>query len=718
MPRLSWNEIRHRAIVFANDWQDETRERAEAKTFWDEFFNVFGIKRRTVASFEEPVKKLSGRYDYIDLIWPGVLLAEHKSAGKDLAKAHSQGLKYVRELHEAGRGDDAPRYVIISDFGRIALYDLEPEQGAKASIVFPLEKLHEHVRHFAFIAGYDEHRIDPEDEANEVATELICDLYDAMAAAGYGSGHELKQQIVRLLFCFFADDTGIFPPEAFKLYIEDRTLPDGSDVGPRLAHLFQVLNTPENKRGKNLDEHLVDFPYVNGDLFAENLPIPDFNSKMRAMLLRCASFRWARISPAIFGSLFQSVMEDKERRQIGAHYTSEANILKVVRPLFLDDLRSEFEAAKKDRSSRRQSRLADLHKRLASIRLLDPACGCGNFLVIAYRELRLLELELLVELHGKQQHLGLDDVAKLSKVDVDQMYGIEVEEFPARIAEVALWLVDHQMNIRLSQAFSQFFIRIPLRKSPSIEVENALQTDWTKLLKPAECSFILGNPPFVGHQYRTKSQQDDMAVVWGKDGRVGRLDYVTAWYRKAADYIKGTAIRCAFVSTSSIAQGEQVAILWAPLIESGIQIDFAHRSFSWQSESRGKAQVDVVIIGFSLTGRADRRLFDYEADPTGESASVEICKNINPYLVCGETVLLPSRGSPPHGLPQMMKGSQPTDGSREAQKEGRGGNLLLTADERKAVLAADPGLAQYLRQYVGGDELISGAEMVLLAEGR
>lgn len=708
MPRLSWNEIRDRAIKFAKEWVDEKSEKAEAKSFWDEFFQVFGIRRRAVASFEEPVKKVSGSYDFIDLIWPGVMLAEHKSAGKDLGRAHAQGMRYVRELHESGRADDEPRYIIVSDFARMALHDLEPEPDSEPSVEFPLGRLHEHVHRFGFLSGYDTRPIKPEDEANEKATRLICDLYDAMREEGYGSGHHLKQQIVRLLFCFFADDTGIFPAEAFKLYIRDRTKKDGSDVGPLLAQFFQVLNTPEEKRSTKLDEDLAQFPYVNGDLFAENLPIPSFDSEMRQKLLDCAGFRWSKISPAVFGSLFQAVMDDRERRQIGAHYTSEANILKVVRPLFLDDLRAELDAALADRSSRRKSRLIDLHNKLAKIRLLDPACGCGNFLVIAYRELRLLELDLLVALHGKQQAFSMDDVNKLSKIDVDQMFGIEIEEFPARIAEVALWLVDHQMNIRLSEAFSQFYIRIPLRKSPSIAVGNALRMDWAKVLKPGDCSYVLGNPPFVGHQYRTKDQQEDMALVWGRDGRVGRLDYVTAWYRKAADYIEGTSIRCAFVSTNSIAQGEQVGILWAPLLERKIQIDFAHRTFAWESESRGKAHVDVVIIGFSLVGRPDRRLFDHDADPSGKNPTEALCANINPYLVCGDTVLLPSRTDSPPGMPTMIKGSQPTDGSREAQKEGRGGNLLVTDEERKELLKQDPGLAPYLRRYVGGDELISG----------
>jgi hypothetical protein len=572
---LSWNEIKHRAIAFSKEWKGETRESAERQSFWNDFFNVFGIKRRVVASFEEPVKKLSGHWGSIDLLWPGTLLVEHKSAGEDLGKAHSQAMDYIRGLQESGKGKDCPRYLIVSDFQRIAIHDLEPEQDPDLPLLqrlppsfqFPLADLHKHIRHFFFIAGYKQHRLNPEDPANEEATQLMCDLHDALEEGEYGTdaaghaGHELKQFLVRLLFCLFAEDNGIFPTRAFQLYIEDHTAADGSDLGPKLGQFFDVLNTPEDRRQRNLDPDLLQFAYINGDLFAERLALPAFTGEMRGKLLACAAFDWSRISPAVFGSLFQAVMEPRQRRQIGAHYTAERNILKVVRSLFLDDLRAEFEAARKDKSGRGRGRLADLQKKIAALRFLDPACGCGNFLVITYRELRALELEILLLLNAGQQQMGEAEVFNLSLIDVDQMFGIEIEEFPARIAEVALWLTDHQANVRLSEAFGQFYKRIPLRKSPHIHVANALRTDWRTILPPAQCSYILGNPPFVGKHYQTKEQRGDMVALLPDFGNVGDLDFVSGWYFKAADYIQGTKIKVGLVSTNSITQGEQVGIL-------------------------------------------------------------------------------------------------------------------------------------------------------------
>ena len=568
---LSWNEIKHRAIAFSKEWKGETREEAEAKSFWDAFFHVFGVQRRTVASFEEPVKKLTGDWAYIDLFWPGTLLAEHKSAGKDLGKAHAQGMEYIRALASSGREKETPRYLIVSDFQRIAIHDLEPEQSgsgfqplnageqrqdAAATLEFPLADFHRHIRHFFFVAGYRQHKLNPEDPANEEATRLMCELHDALEEGEYGTdatgraGHELKQFLVRLLFCLFGEDNGIFPTRAFHLFIEDHTAADGSDLGPKLGQLFDVLNTPEDRRQKNLDPDLLQFAYINGDLFRERLALPAFTTPMRAKLLACAAFDWSRISPAVFGSLFQAVMDAKERRQIGAHYTAERNILKVVRSLFLDELRAEFTRARALKIGKRE-RLIGLQKKIAALRFLDPACGCGNFLVITYRELRALELEILVELHtvvagGKhetkkeqrlQREMSLDEVNQLSLIDVDQMFGIEIEEFPARIAEVALWLTDHQANVRLSEAFGQFYKRIPLKKSPHIHVANALRLDWRTVLAPAECSYVLGNPPFVGKKEQSAEQKADMDAVWGGVKGAGVLDFVTAWYLKAAEYL-------------------------------------------------------------------------------------------------------------------------------------------------------------------------------------
>ena len=707
---LSWNEIRHRSIAFSRDWKGTTSEKSERQTFWNEFFHIFGIKRRTVATFEEPVKKLSGNWGYIDLFWPSRVLIEHKSAGEDLDKAHAQGMGYIRGLVDSGREKECPRYLIVSDFKRIAIHDLEPEQDPDLPLLkrlppsfeFPIQDLHKHIRRFAFIPGYKQHKLNPEDPANIEAAELMASLHDALHAGGF-SGHDLRVLLVRLLFCLFSDDTGIFNPQDFKLFIENRTAPDGSDTGPKLARLFDVLNTPEDKRQANLDEDLAAFPYVNGDLFAERISFADFNAQMRGQLLKACSFEWAKISPAVFGSLFQGVMDPIERRQVGAHYTAEKNILKLIRPLFLDELRAEFTAAKADKSTRRTARLEALHEKLGTLRFFDPACGCGNFLVITYRELRTLELEILLELHRNElsetQHQFSFDVTKLSKVDVDQMYGIEIEEFPARIAEVALWLADHQANIALSEAFGQLYRRIPLKKSPHIVCGNALRIDWKTVLSPEQCNYILGNPPFVGKQFMSTTQKADMAHICGRLKGSGVLDFVTGWFFKAAEYSKGSPIRCAFVSTNSIAQGEQPGILWRELFaRDRMKIHFAHRTFPWESEARGKAHVHVVIIGFGAGDVPAKWLYDYERDPL--SPTPTLAANINPYLVEGGDIVLPKRATPLCAVPEIVFGSMPNDG----------GHLLLSSEDKKSLLSTEPDASAFIRPFVGSAEFINGIE--------
>ena len=681
----SWNEIRHNAVSFAQQWAEVAREDAEAKTFWDEFFAVFGIKRRTVASFEEPVKNLAGNWSYIDLFWPGTLIVEHKSRGKSLKKAESQAMEYIHSLKDAGRDDEIPRYVIVSDFARIALHDLEVGN----SIEIELPELHRNVDKFAFIPGYKQHALDIEDPVNIKAVELLGDLHDALEAGGYG-GHELERFLVRVLFCLFAEDTGLFERNAFTLYIENHTKADGSDLGLHLARLFQVLNVPNEQRQRNLLEELTDLPYVNGDLFAESLGFADFNRDMRNRLLACCRFDWSRISPAVFGSLFQSVMEPRERRQVGAHYTSERDILKLVRSLFLDALRAEFEGL-----AGNKRKLAEFHAKLGRLTFFDPACGCGNFLVVTYRELRLLELDVLKKLHGRQKVVDIHD---LSLVDVDAMYGIEINEFPARIAEVALWLVDHQMNQRLSEAFGQYFVRLPLKKSPTIRHANALRIEWSEVLPPARCSYVLGNPPFVGAKYQTSEQRADMEAVSEGVKNAGLLDYVTAWYFKAAAYIRSTGVRVAFVSTNSITQGEQVGVLWTELFRRGIRIHFAHRTFAWQSEARGKAHVHVVIIGFGTADVADKYIIDYE---TGEDQpTVVAAKNISPYLVEGLDIVIVNRSKPLCPVPEVGIGNKPIDD----------GNYLFTTEERDAFIRLEPKAAKWFLRWQGSDEYINGWE--------
>jgi type I restriction-modification system DNA methylase subunit len=544
---LSWNEIKDRALNFSKEWADTSNEEADAKPFLVEFFKVFGITSKRVSTFEHRVKKLNDKDGYIDLLWKGMILIEMKSRGKNLDRAFEQAKDYLHGLKE----HELPKYILISDFENFRLHDLEETKN----IEFKLNDLVNNVQHFGYLLGYQKKVYKEQDPANIKAAELMGKLHDRLEEIGY-TGHPLEVYLVRLLFLMFAEDTTIFEKQQFQEYIEQRTNIDGSDLAAKLQELFQVLNTPKDSRFKNLDEQLADFPYVNGKLFEENLPTASFDSKMRQALLDCTYIDWSKISPAIFGSMFQSVMNPTERRNLGAHYTSETNILKLIKPLFLDDLWKEFENIKDNKN-----KLGEFHKKISTYHFLDPACGCGNFLIITYRELRLLELEVLRVLNKSGQRVI--DVSSIILIDVDQFYGIEYEEFPARIAEVAMWLIDHQMNMLVSNEFGQYFVRLPLKKAAQIRHGNALQVEWESVVSKNELTFIIGNPPFIGKKEQKTEQKADMEIIFANAKGTGVLDYVTAWYLKAAQLIQGTKIKVAFVSTNSICQGEQVGLLWS-----------------------------------------------------------------------------------------------------------------------------------------------------------
>jgi len=683
---LSWNEIKTRAVEFSKEWSGEQREDAEAQTFWNDFFNVFGVKRRTVATFEEKVRNIKGQFGFIDLFWRGRLLAEHKSFGKSLDKAASQAFEYIQCLKDETRDDEIPRYVIVSDFAKIVLYDLEPDEDDPPVLTVPIKDLHKHVHAFAFIPGYKVHRSHKEDEANIKAADLMGRVHDALAAGGY-SGHALEWFLVRILFCLFAEDTSIFEPNAFTSYIEQNTKEDGSDLGLYLRQFFEVLDTPKERRQMNLDELLASLEYVNGGLFEEMLPSPSCNREIRNTILAATRFDWSRISPAVFGSLFQSVMDPDARRRCGAHYTTEENILKVLRPLFLDELRTEFEKSKSSRT-----KLQEFHKKLASLTFFDPACGCGNFLVLAYRELRLLEMDVLETLFkGGQKFLGSDFV---SQVDVNQFYGIEIVEFPVRIAETALWLTDHQMNVLASERFGRYYVRLPLQKTAKIVHGNALRIDWNDVLPKKECSYILGNPPFVGAKYQDAVQKEDAKLVFEKTVNAGLLDYVACWYFKAAEYIQQTPIHVGFVSTNSITQGEQVGVLWSEMFKLGVKIKFAYTTFVWTSEARGKAHVHCVIIGFSLDDVPNKRLFE---EVKGK-ITVRAAGNINPYLIDAPNVLISNRSKPICNVPGIGIGNKPIDN----------GQYLFTDEEKNEFLKKEPKASPYFRKWLGADEFING----------
>ena len=703
--RLSWNEIRARASRFADEWRDAAYEKGETQSFYNEFFEIFGVRRRSVARYEEHVRKLDNRSGFIDLFWPGVLIVEQKSAGRDLARAYGQAGEYFDSLPER----DRPRYILVSDFQSFELHDLD--EGEQTS--FALADLPSHVEAFGFILGVQRRTFRDQDPVNVEASASMGRLHDALEASGY-SGHDLEVFLVRTVFCLFADDTGIFEPrDIFLDLLETRTRKDGSDLGGWLARLFQVLNTPVDRRQAKLDEDLARFPYVNGDLFAARLTIPDFDAAMRSALIDACRFDWAAISPAIFGALFQSVMDAAERRAQGAHYTTEKNILKVIGPLFLDDLRAEFNRLRARKDKRRRGELTAFQKRLGGMKFFDPACGCGNFLIIAYRELRELEIDLIRELRrGRGDEAQRMLVATdLSQITVDQFYGIEIGEFPVRIAETALWMMDHIMNNRLSLAFGRSYVRIPLEGSPHILNADALETDWTALLPPEECSYVFGNPPFAGAKFQSEEQRAQVRRIaaLGKTG--GTLDYVTAWFIKAGEYVQTGRARIGFVATNSITQGEQVAQLWPILFaRANLAIAFAHHTFAWGSDARGKAHVHVVIIGLDdlENTQADKRLFSYP-DINGEPEET-LHAALSPYLfdaggLADPHLTVREESRPINGMGKLASGTQPIDD----------GHYIFDVEERAAFLDQEPEAGSFLHPYVGAREYLQGGKRWILA---
>lgn len=691
---LTLNEVRARALAFSKEWKGETSESAEKQTFWNEFFSVFGIHRRRVAAFEVNVDLLKGARGKIDLFWPGVLLVEHKSAGKDLATAFKQATDYFDGLDDK----DLPRHVIVSDFARFKVYNLDD----KTEVEFPLSKLHTHISAFGFLTGHTFKTYDEAPEVNIKAAQHMADLHDALKKNGY-TDHPLAVLMVRLMFCMFADWTGLFPRGLFRQVIESKTDDSGADVGPMIQQVFAVLDTPETKRQKNLDEDLASFRYVNGLLFKDRFDPPAFDKAARHTLLKCLAFDWSTVSPAIFGSMFQMVMEEEQgkRRKIGAHYTSEKNILKCIGPILIDPLREEFAKATTERA------LEALLAKIADMAVLDPACGCGNFLVIAYRELRQIEIDIYRRLQQMKKRTDerLLSVAFMQGLNVDQMYGIEVEEFPCRVAETALYLIDHVMNMKASEEFGEDFIRLPLKEAPHITHGNALRTNWAKVAPLDRLAAIVGNPPFIGKAMRSDAQAEDMDIVFADWDKHAELDYVAAWYAKAAEFIKGTSVPVAFVSTNSITQGEQVSILWPRLVQRGVRIRFAHRTFSWTNDAPGRAAVHCVIIGFAYAAPAKCLLFDY-AHPKAEPQVREV-KRINPYLVDYEDVFVTPRRKPICAVPEIKFGNMPNDGEDESTGEK---NLLMTTEERDALLRREPSAAKWVRRIYGSKEFINGID--------
>lgn len=698
--RLAWDEIRRRAKAFSEDWKDAHYEKGETQSFYNDFFEIFGIKRRQVAVYEKQVQAIdANKRGFIDLFWPGTLIVEQKSAGKDLLAAQMQASTYFNWLPER----DQPRYILTCDFQRWNLIDLDDNGREKP---FLLKDLYKHVTDFDFMLG---RRVSFETQASVTikAAELMGKVHDALKDSGY-TGHELEQFLVRTLFCLFADNTGIFQPkDIFLQLLENDTKEDGSDTGNVLTELFDILDTPEGKRLAGTAAELDAFPYVNGALFSGRLRIPKFDKAMRQHLIDACRHDWSGVSPAIFGSLFQSVMDAKERRAKGAHYTTEANILKVIGPLFLDDLKAELAAITARKTGREGALKSFLHK-LTTLTFFDPACGCGNFLVIAYREVRRLELEALKALYGDQASFT---VAGMNRVTVNQFYGIEFEEFPARIAEVAMWMMDHIANNEINEAFGLNYANIPLTGSPHILHGDALETDWSSLLPPEKCSYIMGNPPFIGAKFQSELQRAQVRRIAGLGGSGGTLDYVAAWFIKAGQFAKvNPRIRIAFVSTNSICQGEQVAQLWPILFDRhGLEIAFAHRTFNWFSEARGKAHVHVVIVGLAHRDHepAEKRMFSYphiKGDPVETRHGALTAYLFDARGVANRHLVVKEESRPINGARRIATGSQPIDG----------GNYIFDASQRRDFLALEPTAIDHFRPYLAAEDFINGGERWVL----
>ena len=699
MPKsLSLNEIRSRAAKLSRDWADEPGdERQQAQSFVRDLLSVYGITETRAAFYERRVKRAStGSRGYIDALIPGIALIEMKSAGKDLSVAEQQALDYIHDLPDP----EVPRWVLTSDFRRFRLIDLHDSRDTIA-VEFDLGELRDHAEKLAFFAGYGERSFGSKEQetASIKAAKLMAGLYESLEGSGY-SDHEASVFLVRTLFALYADDSGVWDKDLFLEFLETRTAEDGSDLGPQLSLLYQVMGREPARRQSNLDELLARFPYVNGGIFEEPLSIPSFDAAMRRRLIDAALFNWSAISPAIFGSLFQAVKDKAARRDLGEHYTTETNILKVIRPMFLDDLRQRFADGYHDTKA-----LKKLRTDMARMQFLDPACGCGNFLVVGYRAMRALDLEVLVriqELTGETARSMFFTEENLG-VRLSSFHGIELEEWPAQIAATALHLVEHQANQAMELALGAAPDPLPLNKIKSIIVGNALRMDWANVIAPNDDLHIMGNPPFIGMNRMTAEQQADnrltFAGVEAQGLRTGRLDYVACWYAKAMTTLRGVkGARVAFVSTNSITQGEQARTM-VPLLErNGFTVDFAHRTFRWTSEAPGAAAVHCVVVGFSPSARAGRkpRLFTY--DHIGGDPIERPVQRLNFYLADGASIV-PAKLTRPATvwMPNSHKGSQPTDG----------GHLIVTEEQMPEVMR-DERAARYLRQFVQGQDMLQG----------
>jgi hypothetical protein len=685
-PELS----RSAAAAFADKWKGYTDEKQHARGFWSDFFRALcGVDDEEIAGieYEKRVKStISGNQEYIDIYWKNVALIEHKSAGENLDKAELQARGYWLSLPPGYR----PKTIIISNFLNFRLIDVALNRTHE----FPLSKLPENIHRFEAIISGNRTRISEEEiTVDQVAAKLMANLYLELEDHGF-EGHETSIFLIRILFLLFGDDTGMWAKNTF-LKLVMGTKEDGTDIGPKLDTLFEILNTPEHKRPKALGEEFKPFPYVNGGIFAEKISIINFNKKMRVAFVDVANYDWTTINPTIFGSLFQLIKNKEARRELGEHYTSEENINKIVYPLFLDELQERLASAWDSKKE-----LKKLRQDLAKIKVFDPACGCGNFLVVSYRHLRQLELELIVRLHnleGKQESMQLDGSMGLS-ITLNQFYGIEIEEWPAQVARMALFLTDHQENLRLERVTGATPNRFPISDAAKIANANALTVDWDSVVEIDEHTFILGNPPFIGTRLQSKEQKQNQAEVWLGFKGSALVDYVANWFVIAARNAFKSGCDFAFVSTNSITQGDQPSVLWQMLGQYDVEISFAHRTFAWNNESSGQAAVHCVIIGVSPKGRnKSKKLWSYKNPKS--PAELSVAKNINAYLIDAENILVGARKKPlSDETPLMVSGNKPRDGGFLSD---------ISFEEAELIRKKDPIAAKYLRELIGAEELLN-----------
>lgn len=703
------NDTQQRAAAkaFAAYWKGKGYEKGESQSFWLSLLrDVYGVEHpEQFITFEEQVHL--EHTSFIDgIIQSTKVLIEQKGLGKDLNKPikqsdgtlltpFQQAKRYITELPLSQH----PRWVVTCNFAEFYVYDMERPGGEPEKIL--LENLEKEYYRLQFLVDTGSEHLKREMEVSIAAGEIVGLLYDAFAKqyANPESEQAMKSLnilCVRLVFCLYAEDAGIFDRHRmFHNYLAEF---DTRKMRKAIVELFRILDTPFEKRDPYLKDDnptLAAFPYVNGGLFAnEDIEIPPLTDEIRELLLNKASddFNWAEISPTIFGAVFESTLNPETRRSGGMHYTSIENIHKVIDPLFLDDLKAELAEIKEIAVARTQERkLQDFQRKLASLSFLDPAAGSGNFLTETYLSLRRLENEVLSILSKGQISFG-DAIYNPIQVSISQFYGIEINDFAVTVARTALWIAESQMMKETESIVLMHLNFLPLKTNAYIVEGNALRMDWENVVPKNKLSYIMGNPPFVGKKEQLPEQKKDLINLYGKGiSGVGNMDYVTGWYIKAAEYMQGTNIHTAFVSTNSITQGEQPSVLWAKLQQYGMNIIFAYRTFIWASEATMKAHVHCVIIGFCNGGcTGKKRIFT-------DTRYVE-AENINPYLIDAPTVLISSRSKPLKDVPEMCYGSMPIDNN----------NLILDGEAVQELLKESPENEQFIREYVGGEELLKG----------